>query len=155
MVENQYKTINDIAKELDLPETTVRRYFSTFREYFTGQTFGRILKYPEKSCEIVTKIYELYKAGKNTDEIKLILKEHYQQVIEIKSTVQEYPQTLTDLINKSNEIILQNTEALKLTSEILTRVLDQGNEIQELREEIRLLKEKKSIVRRITGVFRK
>lgn len=154
MVE-QWWSINEIAKELHIPETTVRRYISTFKEYFSHQAkqFGRGKKYPEQAAHIIKTIYNSYRTGKSTDEIRGLLNIQYKQVIDIEpvndfshdsKTMPVDQNTIHGIIEKNNELVRQNTDALKQIAEILTRVLDQEEVIRELRNEIRELKEQKN-----------
>lgn len=156
---------NEIVKELGMSETTVRRYLGEFEEFMQGRQYGRATKYPYQALEITSTIYRLYQEGKNTSEIKDILKAKYQQVIEIKPEIAnlgsvEMPITVSnqeylELVKLNNILIRQNTDALKQISEVLTRVLDQDQEIEQLREEIRVLKDRQSIFERFKSLFSK
>lgn len=170
----QMKSINEIAKELDIPETTARRYVATFKTFLNGVKYGNVTKYPDQALEILEIIYNSYQAGKSTEEIKSLLEARFTQVIEVNpladhaaeqlqlkdnnpGNIVVVQEQLYKLILESNKTLIEAvTEALDRNTEVLKQVADQAKEIQELKQEIERLKtQKTSILSQILNFLKK
>ena len=151
----QLQSINEIAQQLHISETTARRYSNTFTEFLHGVDTGKGKKYPGQAVLVIKTIYELYQAGRSKEEIISSLKAKFKQIIDIKAPEDQAEilpiNQVNTLVNLNNKLMQENTAALKQIAEILTRVLDQGEEIQELKKELQELKEQRqpSFIKRI------
>lgn len=115
----QWRTINGISMALNIPESTVRRYFSTFKEFFYsyGKDFGSRKKYPSSICNAVLKVYTTYQEGKTTVEIKTMLQNDFKQVIDVTDP-QEALQTISSqkmytLLQELTQALMENTKIIK------------------------------------------
>ena len=148
----QLQSINEIAQQLNISETTARRYTNTFSEFLHGVETGKGKKYPGQAVLVIKTIYELYQAGRSKEEIISSLQAKFKQIIDIKDPAELLPiNQVNTLVNLNNKLMQENTAALKQIADILTRVLDQGEEIQELKKELQELKEQRqpSFIKRI------
>jgi len=139
-------TINQIAKELNIPETTARRYTVTFKEFFPSKTFGgRYDKYHEKAITIIATIYDLYAQNKKAEEIREHLKAEYPVIIDIEADREseeakrglkllDTRKELIDSIKRQNELFERNINALEVVDKLVNVVNTQQQEIRELKE---------------------
>jgi DNA-binding transcriptional MerR regulator len=81
-----YFRISDIAKRTGIPENTVREYTVVFDEFLTYATKGETKLYTPDALFIITRISQIYKTGKNTDEVKEALNKELPQLIQQKYT---------------------------------------------------------------------
>lgn len=70
MSDTTLHSLRDIARELDLPESTVRYYRDAFAPHITTVGTGRRRRYPAEAVAILRTIAEGYAAGKTRDEIE-------------------------------------------------------------------------------------
>lgn len=160
---DKWFTINQISKELDIPETTVRRYQKKFPEHIEnkGVTLDGVRKYPESILRVVKQIYGLYQEGKRTNEIKAILGKEHNSIILMQEHEELKYQTFT--VSAMNEIIQENTKAMQEVAsaiqenrQIINRLENQDQEIAFLKQELQELKtvgrpEKNKWYKRIFG----
>jgi|SRR5699024_7414441 len=74
---NEWLSVTQLSKQLEIPETTVRRYLNNFDEYFRAEQIGRGKKYHPDAIEILQRIAMLYSIDRETIEIKSILANEY------------------------------------------------------------------------------
>lgn len=81
MVE-QWLSVTQLSKTLEIPETTVRRYLNNLEEFFQWDQIGRGKKYHPSSVEILQRIAMLYSSDLETIEVKKILADEYAFSVE-------------------------------------------------------------------------
>jgi predicted transcriptional regulator len=135
----QWYTIGEISRELNIPESTIRRYVITYKEFFPSRNFGgRYPKFHEKAIEIVSVVYDKYAQGKKGEEIREALRREYPVVIdldgdcktdEVKRNIKllDTRREMIDSIKKQNELYEKNINALQVVDRLEA-------EIHELRE---------------------
>lgn len=144
----EWRSINEIARDINIPETTARRYLNTYSDFIKGQRFGAVMKYPDKAAAIVGRIYSLSSNGKRVEEIRDILKGQYEQVITIEPQEQESQntqETMLQVLSQNRGIIESLKKVIEDNTEALNKVADQQQQIEELRQEIRHMREDKKI----------
>lgn len=82
----EWRTIAEMAKELNLGETTVRRYTKLFDTYLQKRKLGRATKYSKEAQKTIQDIAELYDQGYGTVEIEDILSRQYSKIIDVDNT---------------------------------------------------------------------
>lgn len=82
----EWRTIAEMAQELNLGETTVRRYTRIFDTYLQKRKLGRATKYSREAQEIIQGIAELYDQGYGTVEVDAVLSRQYSKIIDVDST---------------------------------------------------------------------
>jgi len=75
-------SVAQLSKTLEIPETTTRRYLNNFEEYFRSEQIGRGKKYHPGSIEILQRVATLYSRDYETAEIKRILADEYAFIVE-------------------------------------------------------------------------
>lgn len=70
-------SVSQLSKIVEVPETSVRRYLTNFEEFFKFEQLGRGKKYHPSSIEILQRIVSLFRADRDTSEIKNILSNEY------------------------------------------------------------------------------
>lgn len=143
----EWRSINEIARDINIPETTARRYLNTYSDFIKGQRFGAVMKYPDEVAAIIGQIYSLSSKGKKVEEIRDILKGQYEQVITIDPQEQESQntqETMLQVLSQNRGIIESLKKVIEDNTEALNKVADQQQQIEELRQEIRHLREEKT-----------
>lgn len=144
---DRWFTINQIGKELSIPESTVRRYQKKFSEHIEnkGIVIDGLKKYPESILRVVQQIYRLFQEGKRTNEIRAILDRENKAVIQIQEQQEITYQAFT--VSAMSEIIQQNTKAMQEVAAALgdinrlhKRIENQDKEIGSLRHELQEVK---------------
>lgn len=90
----EWLSVSQLSKILEVPETTTRRYLNNFDEYFRSEQRGRGKKYHPESIEILQRIATLYSTDYETSEIKKVLAKEYAFTVEDsnqKSTTRQPP----------------------------------------------------------------
>ena len=143
----EWRSINEIARDINIPETTARRYLNTYSDFIKGQRFGAVMKYPDEVAAIIGQIYSLSSNGKRVEEIRDILKGQYEQVIIIEPQEQESQntqETMLQVLSQNRGIIESLKKVIEDNTEALNKIMDQQQQIEELRQEIRHLREEKT-----------
>src|SRR5699024_4252468 len=82
----EWLSVTQLSKTLEIPETTTRRYLNTFDEYFRCEQKGRGKKYDPEYVVIWKRIGKritmIYRANRETFEIKKILADEYAFTID-------------------------------------------------------------------------
>lgn len=146
----EWRSINEIARDINIPETTARRYLNTYSDFIKGQRFGAVMKYPDEVAAIIGQIYSLSSKGKKAEEIRDILKGQYEQVITIDPQSQSYElrstqETMLQILSQNRGMIETIKRVIEDNTEALNKVADQQQQIEELRQEIRHMREDKKI----------
>lgn len=146
----EWRSINEIARDINIPETTARRYLNTYSDFIKGQRFGAVMKYPDEAAAIIGRIYSLSSNGKRVEEIRDILKGQYEQVITIDPQSQSYElrstqETMLQILSQNRGMIETIKRVIEDNTEALNKVADQQQQIEELRQEIRHMREDKKI----------
>lgn len=126
----KYYSIADIAKELNLPESTVRYYRDRFKNYVPGTKKGQRKFYDDQALEALRIIAEGLRKGETAATVEDHLSLIYSQTIdtkEIAAAAQQQPsfsredwqkelesrQQLVDTMKELNQSILSLTEKLE------------------------------------------
>lgn len=140
----EWRSINEIARDINIPETTARRYLNTYSDFIKGQRFGAVMKYPHEVAAIIGQIYSLSSKGKKAEEIRDILKGQHEQVITIEPQEQESQntqETMLQVLSQNRGIIESLKKVIEDNTEALNKIMDQQQQIEELRQEIRHMRE--------------
>ena len=127
-----------IAHETKIPETTIRRYVSTFDDFFMSKQIGRAIKYSPASVKLVKKINSLYGEGYSTDNIRTMLsqEESYSPKL-VEDTVADDGGSMVTTYNIPIGIteMLQEFEMIKQqVSATQAAIAEKDLQIQELRD---------------------
>lgn len=132
MVTKELLTIADIAKELELPESTVRYYRNRFPAYISAVGKGRNRRYKPEALEALRTIAEGLRNNVTAAEVEIQLSRLYPITIE----QEEEPQQSTAATQQQSNLAPMGTNIID--GERLIRALeilaDQKNTIDRLDE---------------------
>ncbi|MFO7296304.1 MAG: MerR family transcriptional regulator [Clostridia bacterium] len=131
-----WMTITEIAQQLNLPETTVRRYARVFADYIRSKTVGRTTRYPSETVQLFAQISELFRQGYTSRDVA--------EWLQRKS-----PKTIVVAEEENNhhppppvEAVVMLVEAQnKLIDELKTEVTQLRKELEAARQEIAATKQ--------------
>lgn len=138
MVRGDDKTVGwlapgEIAKKINIPESSLRRYMDLFSEFLISRPVGRGRKYNLETVGVLERIADMYREGYTTTEIKDAL------AIDVPMTIDVQPEQVSPLVINP-EMIMQvfqniatNMENLSLRIEELSNKV---GEVPELKKEI-------------------
>lgn len=124
----EWLSVSQLSKMLEIPETTTRRYLNNFEEYFRSEQIGRGKKYHPSSIEILQRIAMLYDSDRETIEIKKILADEYAFELEETNDTTTQPPAY-DIPGKFEEFQRKQEEFNK---KLLERLQEQQKYIKQL-----------------------
>lgn len=125
----EWLSIAQLSKTLEIPETTARRYLNNFEEYFRSEQIGRGKKFHPGSIEILQRIAVLYSADYETTEIKRILADEYAFAVEETDETDTTTPPAYDVAGKLN-VFQQRQE--EFNKQLLQQLHEQQNYIRDL-----------------------
>lgn len=153
-------TIAEISELAAIPNSTCRRYLTTFEMFFMEVGGSRLKKYETQAIDVLKRIKQLYDEGKDVQEIDSILKSEFPLVIDGD---EEGPKTsLASTLATSEEV----TELKKIIEQQMTMIkglsdrLDSQQEYIAKRDEqlmkvLRGLREQKTTKKQIAAAKEK
>lgn len=124
--------ISDLAAELDIAETTARRWARLFESFLPAKKFNRVTRYGPETVAIFTEIASLYKKGFTTEEIR-----HHLQ--------QERPQALVVAPEEEQALVLSRQRAivaLERLANVMQVLADQKEDLRRIDDKTRDLEDK-------------
>lgn len=132
-LEKQLLTIAEIAKQLNIPESTARFYRDRFENYIPSVGEGRKKRYKPETIEVLRFIAEGFKHNLPSTEIEDGLARMVARNIE----VEKEPAATQAIVQQEPQIdALQLQTVLKNMSATLEIIADQKAELTELRKHI-------------------
>jgi DNA-binding transcriptional MerR regulator len=128
-------TIAEIAKELNIPESTARYYRDSFINYIPSVGEGRKKRYRPETAEVLRFIAEGFKRKLTATEIETGLSQMFPRNLDI-----EQPTAITTAAaqqqseNELNQYAFQLQNALEQMGKTMKIIADQKEEIAELRK---------------------
>lgn len=132
-MEKQLLTIAEIAKRLDIPESTARFYRDRFEDFIPSVGEGRKKRYKPETVEILQFIADGFKHNLTTADIENGLASMVARNIEVEK---EAAATQAVVQQESKTDALQLQAVLKNMSATLEIIAGQKEEITELRKHI-------------------
>jgi DNA-binding transcriptional MerR regulator len=130
-------TIAEVAKELNIPESTARYYRDNFIDYIPSVGEGRKKRYRSETVEVLRFIAEGFKRKLTAIEIENGLSQMFPRNFDI-----EQPTATTAAVvqqqskNEVNQYALQLQMALEQMGKTMQVIADQKEEITELRKHV-------------------
>lgn len=130
-------TIAEVAKELDIPESTARYYRDSFIDYIPSVGEGRKKRYRSETVEVLRFIAEGFKRKLTAIEIESGLSQMFPRNFEV-----EQPTAVTTAAaqqqseNEVKQYALQLQMALEQMGKTMQVIADQKEEIAELRKHV-------------------
>jgi len=145
MMKKDYYTLKEIAKELDVPESTAHHWKELFLTWLPIKGEGRKKRYHSDCIEILQTVQNLYNQNTSTEDIKDILTQKYP----ITNTTQQKTDntTITPPARTPMQMPEMRIPALETFTEKIEGMFNQGikllqetlNENRELRNKIESL----------------
>jgi DNA-binding transcriptional MerR regulator len=130
-------TIAEVAKELDIPESTARYYRNSFTDYIPSVGEGRKKRYRSETVEVLRFIAEGFKRKLTATEIENGLSQMFPRNFDIEqptavttAAAQQQPE------NEAKQYALQLQMALEQMGKTMQVIADQKEEIGELRKHV-------------------
>lgn len=76
-----YLTIAEISEQVGIPNSTCRRYLTSFETFFIVKGGSRLKKYEQQAVDVLKRIKQLYEDGQDTNEIHSVLVNEFPLVI--------------------------------------------------------------------------
>lgn len=130
-------TIAEVAKELDIPESTARYYRDSFIDYIPSVGEGRKKRYRSETVEVLRFIAEGFKRKLTATEIENGLSQMFPRNFDI-----EQPTAVTTAVaqqqaeNDVKQYALQLQIAFEQMGKTMQVIADQKEEIAELRKHV-------------------
>jgi DNA-binding transcriptional MerR regulator len=127
----KWLSMKELVKSTTYAETTIRRYLSLFQEFVVSQEFGKHKKYSPDVVELIKEIAEMYDLGKNTEEIRSVLRLDRKQTYDITTLDVDTQQIEPAPRNQIETLLSQNQVVVDSLRELVTT---QRNEIEHLKQ---------------------
>jgi transposase len=122
---NKYLTISELAKQVDLSNSTCRRYLDSFEEFFLVKGGSRVKKYEVEAATVLKRIRDLYDDGMVTKEIHSILAQEFPIVINSDEQQRGRNDEETELAIVTNDDIDEIKQGLEEQKEFNHLLLEQ------------------------------
>jgi len=122
-------TLQEIAKRLDMPPSTVQYYRDNFTEFMPAVKIGRYLKYEAEALEVIKDISEYFKNNETKQEIKNRLSAKY--ALNIEQTEQGETATTTTTVQQQQH---NNNENYKLIAQANKEIYFLRELVQQLQQ---------------------
>ncbi|MBZ5753754.1 DUF3967 domain-containing protein [Metabacillus rhizolycopersici] len=130
-------TIAEVAKELNIPESTARYYRDSFTDYIPSVGEGRKKRYRSETVEVLRFIAEGFKRKLTAIEIDNGLSQMFPRNFDIEqSTATTAAVVQQQSENDVNQYALQLQNALEQMGATMQVIADQKEEIAELRKHV-------------------
>jgi DNA-binding transcriptional MerR regulator len=85
-----------LSAELNIPESTLRRYTKQFSEFIPSVGQGRKRRFRAEAKPILLKISQYFREGLETDQVTARLEQNYQRTVDVKDLAVTRRHGLTD-----------------------------------------------------------
>ncbi len=113
----QLLTLKEIARRLNIPESTARFYRDKFPEYIPSEGIGRNKRYLPEAEEVLRFIAEGLRNGRSATDIEGELRLKYQAITDIEPIEAQLPQQYSssaELTEAIRELVDQNNQLIEL-----------------------------------------
>ncbi|MED1948965.1 MULTISPECIES: MerR family transcriptional regulator [Brevibacillus] len=131
---NKLLTIAEIAKQLDIPESTVRFYRDRFEMFVPSVGEGRKKRYLPEAAEVLRFIADSFKRNETATEIEEALSRAFPRTIEFRDET-----AVTTAAAQQQSVFIPSEQLNMLIAHLATSMqtmADQKQEIAELRKQI-------------------
>src|SRR3954462_15928408 len=122
----EYLSINQLAEQTLIPDTTVRRYIAKFPDFFHYKGGSRSRRYEDSGIKILKRIKDLYDQGYETDQADEVLRKEFTMIVDgdnVENSA-EKPHTpalaTVEDVTEIKELLKQQQEFNKLLLEKLS-----------------------------------
>ena len=127
-------TLQEIAKRLDMPPSTVRHYKELYSDFMPGVKSGRYMKYEPEAVEVIQTIAEGYKNNLQQQDIREQLQAKFALNIEENETALTATTTATTKQQQPNleqfnllvDVIRDQAETIKQQAALIEQLTQQS-----------------------------
>jgi DNA-binding transcriptional MerR regulator len=152
----EWLSINQLAEQTLIPDTTVRRYIQKLPDFFHYKGGSRSRRYEETAIKVLSRIKDLYDQGYETDQVDEVLRREFSMIVDGDSVVSDEKShtpalaTVED-VAEIKDLLKQQQEFNKL---LLEKLASQEQYIKEslekrdsqLMESLRTVQEEKKVM---------
>ncbi|MGZ9869590.1 MerR family transcriptional regulator [Priestia endophytica] len=140
MKEEKWFSVQQVADELDVPGSTVRRYLTQFSDFLEIKKSKNKNFINSDSLEVLKEIRDLFADKKNIEQVRERLASHRasfidveEEDVEVKSSAHEQPTTYVDLEETENRIAEKVYEKIEVLIKAQFESMQNHNNIDELK----------------------
>jgi DNA-binding transcriptional MerR regulator len=142
-----WRLITEVAENLNMPESTARRYVKLFNEFLPQRTVNRVTRYGPEAAEILLQVAEFYRQGLTTAEAKERLSGTVPQVFDMKDTESSTALTPVERLAVALETLANQRAAIERIDERGRQLEAKDRELEEkindIQTRLRQLEEQK------------
>lgn len=127
----EWLDVMQLAKQTNLPDTTVRRYLQKFNQFFTYKGGKRSRRYESSAIRVLLRIKGLYAEGFETAEVTKVLSDEFPVVIDGEETEAKLDSAGLPALATAEEMA-ELKEALEKNNELNRLLLQNQHEQNEL-----------------------
>ena len=120
-----------MAENLNMPESTARRYVKLFNEFIPQRTVNRVTRYGPEAAEILLQVAEFYRQGLTTAEVKERLSGTVPQVFDMKDTESSTALTPVERLAVALETLANQRAAIERIDERGRQLEAKDRELEE------------------------
>ncbi len=126
---NDWLSLTAMARRLQIPEPTARRYAKLFSDYLPHRKVGRMTMFAPDAGPILTRISQLYADGHKKEEVDTILKDELPKTIDVDAASVAENQSLVRTDNSVlQEKLFQFLEIVSDQSKKIDALMERDNQ---------------------------
>ncbi|GAU08460.1 hypothetical protein [Desulfoplanes formicivorans] len=156
---NDWLSLTAMARRLQIPEPTARRYAKLFSDYLPHRKVGRMTLYAPDAGPILTRISQLYSDGHKKDEVEALLKQELPKTIDVASSPLSEGRSLVRSDNSVlQEKLFQFLEIVSDQSRKIDALMERDNQtsatIARLQEELATEKARRETLEKTSAQYK-
>lgn len=157
---NDWLSLTAMARRLQIPEPTARRYAKLFPHYLPHRKVGRMTLYAPDAGPILTRISQLYSQGHKKDEVEALLKQELPKTIDVASSPVSETQPLVRSDNSAlQEKLFQFLEIVSDQSRKIDALMERDNQtsatVARLQKELETEKVRREHLEKTSAQYKK
>lgn len=120
VIVEEWLDVPQLAKETKIPATTIHRYLSSFKQFFTFKGGKRSRRYESSAITVLLRIKDLYSKGFGSEEVEKKLSKEFPVLLNNEQVETELDKAglpalvTTEEISELKEALRKQNEAIKL-----------------------------------------
>jgi hypothetical protein len=156
---NDWLSLTAMARRLQIPEPTARRYAKLFSDYLPHRSVGRMTLYAPDAGPILTRISQLYSDGHKKDEVEAILKDELPMTIDVGAPLLSENQALVRTDNSVlQEKLFQFLDIVSDQSKKIDALMERDNQtsatVARLEEELESEKARREVLEKTSSQYK-
>ncbi len=156
---NDWLSLTAMARRLQIPEPTARRYAKLFSDYLPHRKVGRMTLYAPDAGQILTRISQLYSEGHKKDDVENVLKEELPRTIDINGPAMSESQALVGTDNAVlQDKLFQFLDIVSDQSRKIDALMERDNQtsatMAQMQEELETEKSRREEIEKTSSQYR-